>query len=138
MYKSMCSCWNVAYYGKNEKHFYVTASKHLGITIFTGKFVKTTKKFIQLIQLVCMKARKVIQLVSMIFLFCLEKIMDLKLQLKESLFILHDNLFWIKMFAPFTWNYLIFLFCYYLFASILRQPMCNLKMLLAEAETSFE
>ena len=100
----MCSCWNVAYYGKNEKHFYVTASKHLGITLFTGKFVKTTKKFIQLIQLVCMKARKVIQLVcmkarkviqlvSMIFLFCLEKIMDLKLQLKESLFILHDNLF---------------------------------------------
>ena len=32
------------YYGQTERHFFVRASEHLGITPLTGKFVKTPKK----------------------------------------------------------------------------------------------
>ena len=40
----MCSCCNTTYYGQTERHFFVRASEHLGITPLTGKFVKTPKK----------------------------------------------------------------------------------------------
>ena len=44
VYKFMCNCCHATYYGQTQRHFFVTASEHLGITPFTGKFVKTTKK----------------------------------------------------------------------------------------------
>ena len=40
----MCSCCNTAYYGQTQRHFFVRASEHLGITPLSGKFVKTAKK----------------------------------------------------------------------------------------------
>ena len=40
----MCSCCNATYYGQTQRHFFVRASEHLGITPLTGKFVKTPKK----------------------------------------------------------------------------------------------
>ena len=40
----MCSCCNTTYYGQTQRHFFVRASEHLGITPLTGKFVKTPKK----------------------------------------------------------------------------------------------
>ena len=44
VYKFMCSCSNATYYGQTQRHFFVRASEHLGITPLTGKFVKTPKK----------------------------------------------------------------------------------------------
>ena len=44
VYKFMCSCCNATYYGQTQRHFFVRASEHLGITPLTGKFVKTPKK----------------------------------------------------------------------------------------------
>ena len=40
----MCSCCNATYYGQTQRHFFVRASEHLGITPLTGKFVNTPKK----------------------------------------------------------------------------------------------
>ena len=40
----MCSCCNATYYGQTQRHIFVRASEHLGITALTGKFVKTPKK----------------------------------------------------------------------------------------------
>ena len=40
----MYSCCNATYYGQTQRHFFVRASEHLGITPLTGKFVKTLKK----------------------------------------------------------------------------------------------
>ena len=44
VYKFMCSCCNATYYGQTQRHFFVRASEHLGISPLTGKFVKTPKK----------------------------------------------------------------------------------------------
>ena len=40
----MCSCCNATYYGESERHFFVRASEHLGMTPLTGKQVKNPKK----------------------------------------------------------------------------------------------
>ena len=40
----MCNCCHATYYGQTQRHFFVRASQHLGITPFTSKFVKTPKK----------------------------------------------------------------------------------------------
>ena len=40
----MCSCCNATYYGQTQRHFFVRASEHLGITPLTSKFVKRPKK----------------------------------------------------------------------------------------------
>ena len=40
----MCNCCNATYYGQTQRHFFVRASEHLGITPLTGKFVQTPKK----------------------------------------------------------------------------------------------
>ena len=40
----MCSCCNATYYGQTQRHVFVRASEHLGITPLTGKFVKKLKK----------------------------------------------------------------------------------------------
>ena len=44
VYKFMCSCCNATYHCQTERHFFVRASEHLGITPLTGKFVKMPKK----------------------------------------------------------------------------------------------
>ena len=44
VYKFMCSCCNATYYGESERHFFVRASEHLGMTPLTGKRVKNPKK----------------------------------------------------------------------------------------------
>ena len=44
VYKFMCSCCSATYYGQTQRHFFVRASEHLGITPLTGKFVKMPKK----------------------------------------------------------------------------------------------
>ena len=44
VYKFMCSCCNAMYYGQTQRHFFLRASEHLGITPLAGKFVKTPKK----------------------------------------------------------------------------------------------
>ena len=44
VYKFICSCCNAIYYCQTQRHFFVRASEHLGITPLTGKFVKTLKK----------------------------------------------------------------------------------------------
>ena len=44
VYKFMRSCCNAIYYGQAQRHFFVRASEHLGITLLTGEFVKTPKK----------------------------------------------------------------------------------------------
>ena len=40
----MYSCCNATYYGQTQRHFFVRASEHLGITPLTGKFVKRNLK----------------------------------------------------------------------------------------------
>ena len=44
VYKFTCSCCNATYYGESERHFFVRASEHLGITPLTGKRVRNPKK----------------------------------------------------------------------------------------------
>ena len=44
MHKFTCSCCNATYYGESERHFFVRASEHLGMTPLTGKRVKNPKK----------------------------------------------------------------------------------------------
>ena len=44
MYKFTCSCCNATYYGESERHFFVRASEHLGMTPLTGKRVRNPKK----------------------------------------------------------------------------------------------
>ena len=39
----MCSCCH-ATYGQTQRHFFVRASEHLGITLLTRKFVRTPMK----------------------------------------------------------------------------------------------
>ena len=44
VYKFTCSCCNATYYGESERHFFVRASEHLGMTPLTGKRVRNPKK----------------------------------------------------------------------------------------------
>ena len=44
IYKFSCSCCNATYFGENERHLFVRASEHLGITPLTQKRVKNPKK----------------------------------------------------------------------------------------------
>ena len=44
VYKFMCSCSNATYYGQTQRHFFVRASEHLGITPLTVKFAQTSEK----------------------------------------------------------------------------------------------
>ena len=44
VYKVMCSCCNTTYYGQSERHFFLRASEHLGMTPLTDKWVKNPKK----------------------------------------------------------------------------------------------
>ena len=44
VYKFTCSCCSITYYGESERHFFVRASEHLGMTPLTRKRVKNAKK----------------------------------------------------------------------------------------------
>ena len=44
VYRFTWSCCNATYYGDSERHFFVRASEHLGMTPLTGKRVKNPKK----------------------------------------------------------------------------------------------
>ena len=44
VHKFMCSCCNATYYGESERHFFVRASEHLGMTPLTGERVRNPKK----------------------------------------------------------------------------------------------
>ena len=44
IYKFSCSCCNATYYGETERHLFVRALEHLGITPLTQKRVKKTKR----------------------------------------------------------------------------------------------
>ena len=39
----MCSCCSATYFGQTQRHFFVRACEHPGITPLTGEFVKTPK-----------------------------------------------------------------------------------------------
>ena len=40
----MCSCFNATCYRESERHFFVRASEHLGMTPLTVKWVKNPKR----------------------------------------------------------------------------------------------
>ena len=40
----MGSCYNSAYYGESERHFFVKASENFGMAPLTGKRVKSSRK----------------------------------------------------------------------------------------------
>ena len=82
----MCSCWNATYYGQTQRHFFVRASEHLGITPLTGKFVKTPKK--SAIDHALLEGHKAS---FDNFSILLKESNPFKLQLKESLFISRDE-----------------------------------------------
>ena len=44
VYKFTCTCSNATYYGESERHFFVRAYEHLGMTPLTGKRVRKPKK----------------------------------------------------------------------------------------------
>ena len=44
IYKCLCSCCNATYYGETERHLFVRASEHLGITPLTQKRLRSLKK----------------------------------------------------------------------------------------------
>ena len=81
----MCSCCNTTYYGQTQRHFFVRASEHLGITPLTSKVVKTPKKSIFDMLLDGHKAS------FDNFSILLKESNPLKLQLKESLLISLDK-----------------------------------------------
>ena len=85
VYKFMCSCCNTTYYGQTQRHFFVRASEHLGITPLTSKVVKTPKKSIFDMLLDGHKAS------FDNFSILLKESNPFKLQLKESLLISRDK-----------------------------------------------
>ena len=82
----MCSCCNATYYGQTQRHFFVRASEHLGITPLTGKFVKTSKK--SAIFDILLDSHKAS---SDHFSILLKESNTFKLQMKESLLISRDK-----------------------------------------------
>ena len=87
VYKFICSCCNAIYYGQTQRHFFVRASEHLGITPLTGKFVKTLKKP-AISNHMLLDGHKVS---SDNFSFFLKESNPFKLQLKESSLISLDK-----------------------------------------------
>ena len=85
VYKFMCSCSNATYYGQTQRHFFVRASEHLGITPLTSKVVKTPKKSIFDMLLDGHKAS------FDNFSILLKESNPFKLQLKESFLISRDK-----------------------------------------------
>ena len=87
VYKFMCSCSNATYYGQTQRHFFVRASEHLGITPLTGKFVKTPKKSAIFDHMLLDGHKASFDNFSIL----LKESNPFKLQLKESLLISRDK-----------------------------------------------
>ena len=87
VYKFMCGCFNPTYYGQTQRHFFVRASEHLGITPLTGKFVKTPKKSAIFDHMLLDGHKASFDNFSIL----LKESNPFKLQLKESLLISRDK-----------------------------------------------
>ena len=87
VYKFMCSCCNATYYGQIQRHFFVRASEHLGITPVTGKFVKMPKKSAIFDHILLDGHKASFDNFSIL----LKESNTFKLQLKESLLISRDK-----------------------------------------------
>ena len=83
----MCSCCNATYYGQTQRHFFVRASEHLGITPLTGKLVKTPKKSAIFDHMLLDGHKASFDNFSIL----LKENNTFKLQLKESLLISRDK-----------------------------------------------
>ena len=83
----MCSCCNATYHCQTERHFFVRASEHLGITPLTGKFVKMPKKSTIFDHMLLDGHKASFDNFSI----PLKQSNPFKLQLKESLLISHDK-----------------------------------------------
>ena len=83
----MYSCCSATYYGQTQRHFFVRASEHLGITPLIGKFVKTPKKS-AIFDHMLLDGHKVS---FDNFSILLKENNAFKLQLKESLLISRDK-----------------------------------------------
>ena len=118
VYKFMCSCWNATYYGQTQRHFFVRASEHLGITPLTGKFVKTPKK--SAIDHALLEGHKAS---FDNFSILLKESNPFKLQLKESLFISRDESILNKNIFSFPLELFDWLWhCYLIFIVIFVMP----------------
>ena len=84
----MCNCCNTTYYGQTQRHFFVRASEHLGITPLTGKFVKRNLKKSVIFYLMLLDGHKAS---FDNFSILLKESNPFKLQLKESLLISLDK-----------------------------------------------
>ena len=87
VYKFMFSCCNATYYGQTQRHFFVEASEHLGITPLTGKFVKMPKKSAIFDHMLLDIHKASFDNFSIL----LKESNPFKLQLKESLLISRDK-----------------------------------------------
>ena len=83
----MCSCCNTMYYGQTQRHFFVRASEHLGITPLTGNFVKKPNKS-AIFHHVLLDGQKAS---FDNFSIPLKESNPFKLQLKESLLVSRDK-----------------------------------------------
>ena len=101
--KFVCSCCNATYYDQTQRHFFVRASEHLGITPLTGKFVKTPKKSAIFGHMLFDGHKASFDNFSIL----LKESNPFKLQLKESLLISRDKPILNKTCTPFPWNCLI-------------------------------
>ena len=86
VYKFMCSCCNATYCGQTQRHFFVRASEHLGITPLTGKFIKRPSKSTIFDMLLDSHKSSFDN-----FSILIKERNPFKLQLKESLLISHDK-----------------------------------------------
>ena len=103
VYKFMCSCCNTTYYGQTQRHVFVRASEHLGITPLTGKFVKTPKKSAIFDHMLLNGHRATFDIFSIL----LKENNAFKLQLQESLLISRHKLILNRNIYSFPWNCLI-------------------------------
>ena len=86
-YKFTCSCCNASYYSELERHFFIRASEHLGITPLTGKRVKNPKKS-AILDHILLNGHDAS---SEVFTILLKEKNRFKLHLKESLFVKRDK-----------------------------------------------
>ena len=83
----MYSCCKGTYYGESERHFFVRASEHLGMTPLTGKRVKNPKKS-AIFDHILLKGHDAS---FEDFTILLKENNKYQLHLKESLLIKHDQ-----------------------------------------------
>ena len=85
--KFTCSCCNATYYGESERHLFVRASEHLGMTPLTRKRVKNPKKS-AIFDHILLKGHDAS---FEDFMILLKENNKFKLHLKESLLIKRDK-----------------------------------------------